>query len=1433
MPNSLITDDLLKKARELASLHQEILVPYKLFSRRPSLRRNLQILKAIAERYRAAIELRRTIPPAGEWLVDNLYVIIEHAKIVQKNFPTDYHRKLPVIISGPDQGRRRVFALINGFLESTGGKCDPSLISGYLWAYQKVQPLTMGELWAIPLVLRLTIINRIKSLFENVDRYALPSKEALILEKEVSPLLVPDCPSIHAVISQIESAMNLTNPAVLINLAHEFRESSEAATLMKWLDEKAQSQGCSLQELMDEERRRMAEQRTEAGYLITGLHEITHMVWEDRFEELSQVEQILRTDPARVYPGMDFASRDLYRHELERIARRQKISEITIAHKAVELAENTHDHPDSAHIHNHVGYYLIDDGRQMLYRALERRNPHSWVRKLHPHGVYFFSLIALMVLFYTAVTIGVRSFAAFTALELFLLFLVFLIPAGEWATQLFHRFLTAVCRPKIIPKMEYTNGVPAESATMIVIPTLLTSVEATEELAQKLEVYHLGNMDPRIIFGLLTDFTDAPNETIEGDGDKVNAALAWIDELNSKYPHPTGSYFHLLHRKRLWNPSEGVWMGWERKRGKLMEFNALLSGEENTSFSVVSDKRLFPTVRYVITLDTDTQLPRDAAFQMIGAIAHPLNKPIVSEIKHRVVRGYGILQPRVAISVDSTNRSFFASVFGGETGIDAYSCAVSDPYQDLFHCGIFTGKGIYDVKVFDQLLRGHIPENSVLSHDLLEGGFLHAGLLSDVELIDDYPSTFISNLSRQHRWVRGDWQLLPWLGRRIKNQQGQWTPIRLPLLTRWQMVENLFRSLLGPILFVLITVGIATAPNHIADWALPFAIIFGIPLILSLVRFMLGGLPTERWISLLFRPIFKFIVLPYHALAMADAIIRAIYRMSLSHRRLLEWVTSDVEGKRAPTRFIGIWQRLSGGQFLTLIAFVLTLYQAPQVWALALPIYLIWLSAPIWIHFSALPLPKGKLDLKPEDKLYLREIARRTWSFFDTAVGPEDHWLPPDNLQADPPKGLAHRTSPTNIGLYMASTVTANDFGYITTGQMLSRLEDTLSTLAILPRWEGHFFNWYDTVSLKPLPPLYVSSVDSGNFSAYLLVVKESVRELTKNTILSQETVQGLIDTICWESGLEKMKSLLESLEDLKAEITANPPSLVDGYRILRRLYTDHKLPETALQTVTTSLAEWEELLPWLKFLEDQSEPDTYDLRSRLRELRLLEEVLAYAQSATKSNDEEFNRLLDESAQNIRRFFERCARLMDHLETLAVTPDYTKLYDPGRRLFSIGYNVSAEKIDTSYYDLMASEMRQTSYLTIALGQVPTKHWFALGRIMTKSNGLPILASWSGTMFEYLMPLLLIPNVPNTLWDHTSREMVRRQMEVARKYNIPWGVSESGFFAFDFQFNYQYHAFGVPGLGLKQGLEKDRVVAPYATLLALQVIPRRSVENLRR
>jgi cyclic beta-1,2-glucan synthetase len=1433
MSNSLITEDLLKKARELASLHQEVRNPRKVFSPRPSLRRNLQILKAITERYRAALEARRSIPPAGEWLVDNLYAIIEHAKIVQKNFPADYHRRLPVIVSGPDQGRRRVFALIDGFLESTGGKFDPSLISGYLWAYQEVQPLTMGELWAIPLVLRLTIITKIKLLFENIQHSSLPAKEAYILEKEVSPILILDCPAIHTVISQIERVMNLTNPAVLINLAHEFRESSEAATLMKWLEEKAQSQGLSLPELMDKERRRMAEQRTEAGYLITGLHEITHMVWEDRFEELSQVEQILRTDPARVYPRMDFASRDLYRHELELIAYRQKISEITIAHKAVELAEENRDDSDFAHIYGHVGYYLIDDGRQSLYRALGRRTPYSWLKKVHPHGVYFFTLIMLMGVFYTAVAIGLHSFDTFTVLELIVLFLVFLIPAGEWATQLFHRSLTTACRPKIIPKMDYANGVPAEAATMIVIPTLLTSVEATEELARKLEVYHLGNMDPKIIFGLLTDFTDAPYESIEGDDDKVNAVLAWIDELNKKYPHKTGNYFHLLHRRRLWNPTEGVWMGWERKRGKLMEFNALLSGEENTSFSVVSDNRLFPLVRFVITLDTDTQLPRDAAFQMIGAIAHPLNRPVVSEAKHRVVRGYGILQPRVAISVASANRSFYASIFSGQTGIDAYSCAVSDPYQDLFRCGIFTGKGIYDVKVFDRLMRGHIPENSVLSHDLLEGGFLRAGLLSDVELIDDYPSTFISNLSRQHRWVRGDWQLLPWLGRRIRNQRGRLTPIRLPLLTRWQMIENLFRSLLGPILFTLITVGIPTVPRSIADWLLPSAVILGIPLVLSLFRFALGGLPAEHWFGSFFRPIFKFIVLPYHVLAMADAIVRAIYRMFISHRRLLEWVTSDAEGRRAPSTFIGVWQRLSGGQLLTLFTLGLTLYLAPQVWALALPIYFAWLSAPIWVYLTSLPSSESKLDLKPDDKVYLREIARRTWSFFDTSVGPEDHWLPPDNLQVDPPKGLAHRTSPTNIGLYLASIVTARDFGYITAGQMLGRLEDTLSTLAILPRWEGHFFNWYDTVSLKPMPPLYVSSVDSGNLSAYLLAVKEAVRELTRFTILSTETVQGIIDSARWESGSQALGSFLGSLEDLRERVIDNPPSLVDGYRILRWLSTDHKLQKTATQAVVTALTEWEELLPWLRILADQPEPDTDSLRSQLSLLKSLEEVLAYTESAPKSNNEELSRLLNQSAQNIHIFFERCTHLMDHLETLATAPNYTKLYDSGRRLFSIGYNVSAEKKDTSYYDLMASEMRQTSYLTIALGQVPTKHWFALGRIMTKSKGSPVLASWSGTMFEYLMPLLLIPNVPNTLWDHTSREMVRRQIDFSQKYNIPWGISESGFFAFDFQFNYQYHAFGVPGLGLKQGLEKERVVAPYATLLALQVIPSRSVENLRR
>lgn len=1007
---------------------------------------------------------------------------------------------------------------------------------------------------------------------------------------------------------------------------------------------------------------------------------------------------------------------------------------------------------------------------------------------------------------------------------------------------------------------------------MVVIPALLSSKAEAEELTHRLEVHRLANPGPNLHFALLADLPDAPSPQLPQDDEIITTALSRIVDLNLRYPAAEGSSFYLLHRRRQWNPSEGVWMAWERKRGNLNEFNALLCGSAETSFNLVAgDTSILPTVRYVITLDADTQLPRDTAVKLVGTLAHPLNAAVLSPDGTRVIEGHGLLQPRVSISHASTQRSWYALLNSGKTGLDVYTCAVSDPYQELFRFGIYTGKGIYDVRVFDHLLRQRIPDNSVLSHDLLEGGFLRAGLVTDVELLDDYPSSFLGSLARIHRWARGDLQLWPWLKRRAPDRTGQPRPVGLPLITRWQMVDNWRRIVLSPVWFALLVGALAVLPGRAFSLGLPLLIVLGVYLARWVVHLGHGLRQGNSLLQLLAPPALGALFLPYQALMMLDALVRTTYRMFVSRRHLLEWVPSAKAGRRAPKTLTAIWRQMLGGQLFVLGAVLAAELLVPGAWRrLWLPAA-VWLTAPWWAFRLNAPVRRRQPRPRADEVRHLREVARRTWHFFNTLVGPEDHWLPPDNLQLDPPRGVAHRTSPTNMGLLLASTVAARDLGYLTTTQLLERLEYTVDTLERLPRWHGHFYNWYDTVTLEPLEPRYVSSVDSGNLVAYLIAVKEAVQEWLDRPLVDRQTVEGLLDTFRWETARAHAKNPAEPPAALRTFAErhlrhldqGNPGSLVEWYRTLRQLPPAPALPAYTA-AVQAARRELETLLPWLKTLAASEQRKGMPsgqaiqlnlslggLLSRLASLRTLtgiEKAFAGEEGDPPSDwsdrpghhpdeagrlERELRQAVGESLAAVRTLLKRGRRLTARLEALAAAHDFRPLFDEGRRLFAIGYNVSAGKLDPSHYDLMASEARQTSFVAIAMGQVPTRHWAALSRLLTLVGWAPTLLSWSGTMFEYFLPLLLLPSYPNTLWDQTYRMVVRRQIGYARRRGLPWGISESGFYAHDFQLNYQYQAFGVPGLGLKPGLGADQVIAPYATFLAGLVEPAKAVHNLHR
>ncbi len=1009
--------------------------------------------------------------------------------------------------------------------------------------------------------------------------------------------------------------------------------------------------------------------------------------------------------------------------------------------------------------------------------------------------------------------------------------IVSLLAVSQLAVALVNWLATLLVTPHPLPRMDFSAGIPPPWRTLVVVPTMLTSAQDLEDLVEALEVRFLANRDERLHFGLLTDFQDAHQETLPEDGPLLHLAQARIDELNEKYGAGEGrskdDIFFLFHRPRRWNPRERLWLGYERKRGKLADLNALLRGASGDRFSlVVGDTAVLSDVKYVITLDTDTQLPRDAARQFVGAMAHPLNRPRYDATKRRIVEGYGILQPRVAVSLPGTNRSRYARLYAGEPGIDPYTRAISDVYQDVFGEGSFIGKGIYDVEAFEQALGGRFPENRILSHDLLEGCYARAGLLSDVQLFENYPPRYSADVSRRRRWIRGDWQLAGWLRRRVPGEGTRRHENPLSGLSQWKLFDNLRRSLAPAALTLLLLLGWTVLSSA---WLWTSSVI-GIMLIPSLCASIVELLRKQDEVLLrqhlaavghsasrhFVQVAFELACLPYEAFFSLDAIARTAWRMLVTRRRLLEWNPSR-EGDREPARrgrsdlaasFRSMWvaPAIAAAGAIHLAA------ANPAALTWAGPILLLWLASPAIAWWISRPLARRKATLTLEQVRFLRALARRTWAFFENFVGPDDHWLPPDNYQEYRVAAVAHRTSPTNIGLALLANLSAYDFGYLPAGQLIERTANTLRTMDRLERHRGHFYNWYDTQTLQPLPPRYVSTVDSGNLAGHLLTLRAGLLALADDRILPARLFDGLSDTLALLGDAAQLRTELESA------CAAPPRTLAAARACLERLAAgaaDAAAAESDVGGWAHALArQCREALDELAFFA----PCELDAIPTLRQLARLDPTRSphIAQASARARDR---------VATVERLARQCGEL--------ARMEYEFLFDKSRHLLTIGYNVDERRADPGYYDLLASEARLSSFVAIAQGQLPQESWFALGRLLTGTAGEPVLLSWSGSMFEYLMPLLVMPTYDNTLLDQTCRAAVARQIEYGRQRGVPWGMSESGYNTVDVHLNYQYRAFGVPGLGLKRGLADDLVVAPYASALALMVAPEEACLNLQR
>ena len=1450
----------------------------------PRLAVNERILRNYNERT-LEVEKNRRITPAAEWLLDNFHLIEDQIRTTQRHLPRGFNRQLPQLLNGPWKKFPRVYEIALELISHTDGRIDAPHLTSFVVGYQEVVPLKLGELWAIPIMLRLALIENLRRVAVKLsaarqDRDQADDWAGRILEvAESNPsqliVIVGEMAQLHSSLSQ----------AFATEFLQRLQEKSPPVKLaISWIEERLAEDGLTIAQLVQNESQYQAATQVSVGHCIGSLRFLDTMDWREFVEEQSVVEQVLHTDPAGIYVEMDFATRDLYRHTVERIARYSNKSELEVAAQAVGLAQkNASDADDRL---AHVGFFLIGKGVKILERAAEMKIPPQEflprIARQCPLTFYLGGIIGIALL---VAMLLLRWFVvmAISGWTLGLLALLTLVCSSQLSVSLVNWFATIFIKPSSLPRLDFSKGIPTTDATLVVVPTILASAPGIENLLEALEVRYLANSDHNVYFALLTDFCDAPEEHQTGDDELLQLAAKGLQALNQKYKNDRPCVFFLFQRPRRWNAREKIWMGYERKRGKLADLNHALRGGSLECFSrIVGDLATLPNIKYVITLDTDTQLPRDAARQLAATMAHPLNRPIYDTEKGLIVEGYTILQPRVSVSLPSAGRSRFVKLFSGDPGIDPYTRTVSDVYQDVFHEGSFIGKGIYDVDAFERTVGGRFPENRILSHDLLEGSYARSALISDVQLFEEFPASYGTDARRRHRWMRGDWQIATWLLPRLPGPDMRRVENPLTGLSRWKIFDNLRRSLVPFALVFLLALGWLLFPQVPNAWGLFILCIIALPSFLAVFTELLlkskdstlglhlrsSGRTAARQAG---QVILTVAFLPYDAVISLDAVTRTLWRLIFTRRHLLEWQTAnDVEHQsngRLQSFFAAMWSAPALAVGLSALLFILG---DPASW-ITFCFLALWVVSPAIAWWISQPLEDKRVELSAEEIRQLRKLARKTWNFFETFVNAEDHWLPPDNFQEYPRGIVATRTSPTNIGISLLSALAAYDFGFLSLPHLMVHIERTLETVEKLEQYSGHFYNWYDTRTLKPMPPLYVSTVDNGNLAGLLLTLHSGLLELADERWSAARIAAGLRDTLgVLEDQTRSTETpvKLNAMENLLAEF---PKSPAEAVQTLDRLIDETVKPAGVNNGSNNEFETWrkifeqscreqrEEIIihfPWVnlhKPLQIHLQPDaTPELKKFWEQLNSpmsvrhladetqnwlakLDELLEAARHSPENLElarllSDLRPLLDVAGQNAQACVNELEDLAHRCDELA-RMDFTLLYDSSRELFSIGYNVSQHRLDSSCYDLLASEARLASYVAIALGQVEQNHWFRLGRSLTSAGGKPTLISWSGSMFEYLMPMLVMPTYENTLLDLSCKSSVARQISYGKQIHVPWGMSESGYNLRDTDANYQYRAFGVPGLGFKRGLAHDVVIAPYATVMALMVAPEKSYQNL--
>lgn len=1398
---------------------------------------------------------RRRMQPATEWLLDNFYLVSGQLAKTKKHFPKTFHKELPGLVNGLPH-IPRIYDVTLKYLLYSSGKVSAGTLTTFINSYQDIKPLLLAEIWAIPIMLKLGLFHHLQQLaLRMADNYKHEAAAHDCLQHLIK--VQHDPAQLAACVQQLLQKGKPLEPSYTAELIQQLRKKG-ADRIVKLVKEQITARNLSVTDIMRMKLRQQAADQEAISNYITSLRMVAAHDWRDFVEACSLVHHALRQDPHHSYHQMEFPTRDKYRQVVSRLAVHSALAEHELAMKAVQLSAMSALSHGVRSSRAHVGYYLVGEGLPALEAAagIKLSVTHRCQRMARRHALLLYFTAIASVTVALSMYLTAQAAASAAAMWVALAGIAALLSASQVAVHLVNWISSFLVKPSALPRMDYSQGLPAQARTLVVVPCMLGNAAEVEQLVNMLEIRYLANRGRHIHFGLLTDLRDAAHEHADGDGQLVQLAQRRISALNDKYGGKGQSIFYLFHRPRRWNAADKVWMGYERKRGKLEELNQLLRGGATDRFAVIEgDAGLFPLMKYVITLDADTQLPRDAAWKMVGTMSHPLNSAVYDAARQKVTEGYGILQPRIAVSMPPEDASQYGKMHGHDTGIDPYTHASSDVYQDLFREGSFIGKGIYDIDVFMKAGENAFPENRILSHDLIEGCYARAGLLNDVLLYEHHPVSYHNDVKRRRRWIRGDWQIASWALPFLPVNGGRFVKKPLSALSHWKIFDNLRRSLVPPALLLLLVLG-ATVLGNALFWTSCVAGAMLLPALLSFagnvsrrIRYVLY---PSHWKDAVrnaaggfLQGIHALACLPYEAWYTLDAIVRTAWRVMISRRNLLEWEPSQ---NTQPARMNGwrtyrrLWPCPAAGILLAALLFAF-----PASLPAMLPIALLWTAAPLLTCLLNKPSQKKDVDLTAAQQQFLHRMARKTWSFFENFVGPHDHWLPPDNFQEYPVKRITHRTSPTNIGLSLLSALAARDFGYITGAQLLERSGHTMNTLSQLERYKGHFYNWYDTQSLKPVSPKYISTVDSGNFAGHLLTFRQGILEVPHQKLFDASLLQGLRSLLLLmrpeTMELELLKEFASVLDialqkppaTLTAAISLTKKLSACTKKIVQEMGKEHPDLEwgSALDRQAQAMQQDLQLMaPWANVYAHVVQPDITSHFNAIPSLAGLPAI--YEQLQRMEADAQWKHMMQEPLQSAGRV---AAARLAAVERIAAqctafsSMDYDFLYNAPQRLMSIGYHVEEDRVGKECYDLLASEARLAAFVAIAQGRIPEESWFAMGRPFASIAGSHALLSWSGSMFEYLMPQLVMPVYKNSLLEHANKVAVERQVQYGKQHGMLWGVSECAYNAIDIHLNYQYSASGVPELGLKRGLGQELVIAPYASMLALLVAPAEACANL--